>query len=206
MSLPGLMLQAPNGGEIISSGGTYDITWQSIPEMTFFKLEYSLDDGLTWFPISGADHVTDNHYLWTVPVPLKNTKSCRIKVSAYNSLNMKVKKDISDAPFTIEVVKVSSPDGTEVWTSGELRSITWKTNETIRPVAEVRLYYTKNNGITWLPITTITGSNPETYDWIVPPLPKTKTNCKVKVALKDIAEKSIGNDTSDYVFTIQPPP
>jgi hypothetical protein len=207
MSLPGLTLLAPNGGETVSSGGTFDITWQSTPEMTFFKLKYSVDDGMTWISIPGAEHVIGNNFLWMVPVPIQNKKSCRIKVSAYNSADMLVKTDISEAPFTVEVLKVTSPDdGTEVWTSGELRSITWTTNETIRPVAEVQLYYTKNNGLTWLPITTIAGGNPGTYGWTVPPLTTTKTNCKVKAVLKDSAGKSVGSDASDQVFTVQPLP
>ena len=206
-SMTWLTLLAPNCGETMPSGGTYDIIWESSPNMTTFQLNYSVDDGATWIPIPGAKHVTDTHYLWTVPIPAKDKKSCRIKVSGYNAANIKVKTDISDSPFTIGVVKVTSPDNrTEVWTSGELRSITWKTNETIRPVAKVQLFYTKNNGVTWLPIKTIKGSNPGTYDWTVPSLTTAKTNCKVKVVLRDSAGNSVGSDVSDQVFTMQPPP
>jgi len=204
LSFTSLSLLAPNGGEIIPSGGTYDITWKSSPDMTIFRLSYSLNNGVTWIPISGAENVTENHYLWTVPITKKNKKSCRIKVSGYNDADIKVKEDFSDSPFTIEVVKVTSPDGSEVWTSDELRSITWMTNGTIKPVAKVQLSYSKNNGIKWHPITTIEGSNPGTYDWIVPSLTKAKKNCKVKVVLKDSAGHSIGKDISDQVFMMQP--
>jgi len=204
ISMTGLNLLTPNGGEIIPSGGTYDITWRSSPNMTIFRLAYSLDNGVTWIPIPGAENVTENHYLWTVPIPAKNKKSCRIKVSGYNEANINVKTDISDSSFTIEVVKVTSPDGSEVWSSDELRSITWMTNETIKPVAKIQLFYTKNSGITWLPITTITGGNPGSFDWIVPSPAKAKKNCKVKVVLRDSAGNSIGSDISDQVFKIQP--
>jgi hypothetical protein len=201
-----LNLLAPDGGESIPSGGTYDIIWQASLDMTTFQLKYSIDDGATWLPIKGAEHVTDNHYLWTVPMPVNNKTSCRVKVKGYDSSNVLLETDVSEKPFTIEVVRVTSPNGGEVWSSGELRPITWLTNETIRPVAEIQLYYTKNNGITWLPITTITGSNPGTYDWIVPPITKVKKNCKVKLKLKDSAGNSIGSDVSDQVFTVQPLP
>jgi len=204
LSLSSLWLLAPNGGEIIPSGGTYDITWKSSPDMTIFRLSYSLNNGVTWIPISGAENVTEKHYLWTVPIAKKNKNSCRIKVIGYNDADVMVKEDISDSPFTIEVVKVTSPDGLEWWTSGELHSITWITNGTIKPVAKVKLSYSKNNGIKWLPITTIKGSNPGTYDWIVPSLTKAKNNCKVKVVLRDSAGHSIGKDISDQVFMMQP--
>jgi hypothetical protein len=94
VSMSALTLLTPNGGEIIPSGGTYDITWESSSNMTIFRVGYSLDDGATWLPISGAEHVTDNHYLWTVPIPAKNKKSCRIKVSGYNAANIKVNRHL----------------------------------------------------------------------------------------------------------------
>jgi hypothetical protein len=206
-SMTFLSLLTPNGGESIPSGGTNDITWVASPDMTSFQLKYSVDDGATWIPIEGAAYVTDNHYLWTVPIPVNNKTSCRVKVYGYNSSNVLLETDVSEKPFTIEVVKVTSPDDAgEVWTSGDLRSVTWMTNETIRPIEKVKLFYTRDNGLSWLPITTITGSNPGTYDWIVPPMTKTKKNCRVKIALRDSDGKSIGSDMSNNVFTIQPPP
>jgi hypothetical protein len=206
VSMTWLKLLTPNSGETISSGGTYDITWESSPNMTTYGLRYSMDDGATWLPIKGAEHVTDNHYIWRVPIPVNNKKACRIKVIGYNAASVSLERDVSEKPFTIEVVKVTSPNGSETWASGERRSITWLTNETIEPIAKIKLLYTKDNGSNWLPITTITGSNPGTYDWIVPPMTKAKKNCKVKLILKDSAGNSIGSDISDQVFAMQPTP
>jgi len=132
--------------------------------------------------------------------------SCRIKISGYNAANVLLEADVSDRPFTIDAVRLPSPNGEEVWASGEHQPIIWLTHETIEPVAKVKLSYTINNGITWFPITTITGSNPGTYDWTVPPMTKAKKNCKVKLILKDSAGNSIGRDISDQVFTMQPSP
>ncbi|MFN3532299.1 MAG: hypothetical protein ACK41Q_07285 [Candidatus Brocadia sp.] len=71
---------------------------------------------------------------------------------AYNSSNVKIGTDRSDAPFTIEVIELTSPEGGEVLLSGTSHDITWTTNETISPIAKVILSYTLNTlngGKTW---------------------------------------------------------
>jgi hypothetical protein len=117
---------------------------------------------------------------------------------------------ISAAPFTIEVVKVASPNGGETWKEGETHDITWTTNGTKKPVAKVKLYYTKDGESTWNricdPLTgkcALTG-NPGSYDWKVPSVRKTKENCKVRVELIDKSGNLLGTDASDNYFSIQP--
>jgi hypothetical protein len=197
-------LLSPNGGEAIPSGSTYNITWESIPEAVSFKIMYSMDNGITWKLIDSG--IIGASYEWTVPTPKESKKKCLLKVIGYNGSNTKVGKDISDAPFTIEVVKLTSPNGGETLTSGDSLSITWTTNDTKNPVEKVILFYTKNGGVTWKPITTITDSNPGSFDWTVPTVIKEKTTCKVKVILKDANDKIVGSDISDYYFVIQPAP
>jgi hypothetical protein len=71
-------------------------------------------------------------------------------------------------------------------------------------VAKVVLKYTFNGGKKWKAIETITGDNPGSYLWTVPAVTKTMSKCKVMVQLKDSKGKSIGSDTSDSYFTVQP--
>ena len=106
--------------------------------------------------------------------------------------------DISDKP-----VKVTSPNWEWVMKSGQKWTITWKTYMTVRPVANSYLYYTKNGGVTWKLIA-ICPENPEWYTWIVPSVATKKTNCKVKVVLKDADGIKVGKDVSDKSFTIKP--
>jgi hypothetical protein len=41
---------------------------------------------------------------------------------------------------------------------------------------------------------------------LFPQVNKVKTRCRVKLVLKDSSGKTIGADTSDWVFTIEPVP
>jgi len=79
------------------------------------------------------------------------------------------------------------------------------TYSTIKPVSKVKLAYTTDDGTTWIPIETL-DTNPETRDWPVPPVPKERKKCKVKVTLLDDRGNPIGSDESDSPFTIQPAP
>jgi hypothetical protein len=196
---PTLTLLSPNGSEIIPSGSTYAIQWSAPPEAVKFTLTYSKDNGTTWNLI--ANNVIGTSYDWQVPALLNNKKQCLVKVKAFNSEGVMIGKDKSDSVFTIEVVKLTSPDGGEVLTSGTPHTITWTNNATKNPVASVKLVYTTNGGTTWILIDTPTG-NPGSYEWTVPDV--TSSSCKVKVVLKDTTGTAVGKDASDGFFTIQP--
>jgi len=157
--------------------------------------------GETWQQV--AADITGTSYDWHVPIPWKDKRNCLLKVTGYNSLGMEVGEDTSDAPFTIEIVKVTSPNGGENLTSGSLYTITWETNSTKRPVRKVELFYTKNQGHTWRKITTL-NSNPGTYEWKLPGVISTKTKCKIMVVLKNSVDRILGSDKSDRYFTILP--
>jgi hypothetical protein len=197
-----LILIAPNGGEVIPSGSSYTIEWVATLEAVSFKLKYSLDNGNTWQLL--AQDVTGNSYDWPVPAPKKNKTKCLVKVIGYDGSDKKVGADKSDSTFTIEVVKVTWPNGGETLTSGDIPTITWITHETKKDVARVILKYTQNGGRAWNKIATLDG-NPGSYnEWTVPDVPKTKGKCLVKVVLKDAKGNTVGSDTSDGYFTIQP--
>ena len=191
---------SPNGGEIVASGSTYTILWDATTEVVKFNLMYSVDNGLTWVPI--ANKVTGTSYPWIVPEPWGNKKACFVRVIGYDASGATVVSDRSDSAFTIEVVKLGTPNGGKTYTPGDPLTITWTTNATKKSVAKVKLFYTKDGGATWNLITTLTG-NPGSYPWTVPPVIKTRTNCKVKVVLRDESGNILGADSSDDYFIIQ---
>jgi hypothetical protein len=193
-------LLTPNKGGVIPSGSDQVIGWGAPSQADWFKLLYSTDNGLTWLTIE--KRMTDKGYLWHVPAMPNNKKTCRIKVVAYNDLNVKVGSDVTDLPFTIEVVKVTSPNGGVPLTSGDTL-VEWYTNETVRPVATVQLFYTIDGGLTWRQMTgSPVSGNPGSFTWTVPSV--TKKKCKVKVVLKDDKRKGVGSDISDAFFSILP--
>ncbi|HKZ56892.1 MAG TPA: FG-GAP-like repeat-containing protein, partial [Thermodesulfovibrionales bacterium] len=130
-------LLAPNGGEIISSGSTYTIQWIAPVQAVKFDLKYSLNNGTTWKSI--ANKVSGTNYNWTLPIPANNKTKCLMKVIGYDALGVRLGEDISDNPFTIEVMRVTSPNGGETLRPGEVFFIRWDTNATKKPVANTYL-------------------------------------------------------------------
>ena len=203
-------LLAPNGGEVVASGGGFDIAWEATPNLTRFQLMYSLNNGIDWIPIEGAESVTGNVFGWAVPALAGNKATCRVMVIANGATADDTNSDISDKPFTIEVLKLTFPNGSETLISGKTLPVTWRTNETSKPVAKVKLYYTVNGGYTWKSICDpstgepFLANNPGSFQWIVPTVLKDKSRCKVKVVLKDMGANTIGMDMSDSYFSIKP--
>jgi C1A family cysteine protease len=196
-------LLAPNGGEVIPSGSKSLIHWSANPNAVNFKLQYTLNKGQTWSPVT-AGFVTGTSYEWTVPAPQKNSPKSMVRVTGYDASGLKLGADSSNSPFTVEVLKLTSPNGAEVWQSGTPQNITWTTHATKKPVARVKLSYSTDGGRIWVPITTLQGGDPLTHAWTIPPISAPKTACRVKVVLLDSRNAVIGGDKSDAVFTIQP--
>ena len=164
-----------------------------------FNLSYTLN-GSSYTTI--ANGVTGTTYNWTVPKPSANSPLCKVKVIGLNSSNQTVGTDFSDANFTIEVVRLTAPNGGvgQTLLIGTSVSITWTTNGTSKSVNKVKLSYSTNGGSSWTAIATVTG-NPGTYNWAVPNSPG--STCKARVELFD-NNTAVGNDASDQNFTIAP--
>jgi hypothetical protein len=196
-----MVIVSPNGGEILASGESATIEWGATGNATKSKLFYSTDNAATWKKITD-DYVTGNTHEWTIPTPMGNKKKCFVRVIGYTDSNERVGADKSDTAFTIEVVKLTSPDGGETLHWGGSSTIEWMVNATKNDLAEIKLYYTKNNGTTWNLIDSTPDLEQRTYEWTLPPGTTTKTKCKVKVVLKDDDGNTLGQDVSDDVFTI----
>jgi hypothetical protein len=189
---------------VIFSGSTYLIQWETVGAVIsppVYHLEYSLNGGTTWRAI--AQGVTSTTYSWTVPTLSQNRRDCLLRVTAFDSEGVKRGGVRSDQAFTIEVVKLTAPDGGETLLPGTNFDITWETRQTVRPVSQVKLFSTRDGGATWSPIITLDG-NPGTYSWPVPRPPKVKKQCRVEVKLLDDKGVQIGSDRSDRYFTLEP--
>lgn len=195
-----LTLLSPNGGEVLPSGSTYTIQWGAPSNVVKFKLKYSLNNGRTWKLI--GKNLTGTSYDWQVPTPPKNKKKCLIKVIGYDANGNKVGVDVSDAPFTVEVVKLESPDGGETLNSGQTVTITWSTNSTKLPVKKAKLYYSIDGGLNWIYIGK-DQTNSGSYDWTVPNVKKNRLHCRVRVDLIAAGGVLVGRDISDGEFEIK---
>jgi hypothetical protein len=189
---------SPNGGEIIPTGSTYTVRWGAPSNAVKFRLYYSTNNGLSW-KTTTTSYVTGTTYNWTVPTVTSSQKNCLIKVNGYDSSGRLVSYDRSDKVFRIEVVRLNSPSGGSAVTPGVTFRISWTTHATKNPVAEAKVYFTKDGGTTWKLVDTLVG-NPSYYDWLVPNV--VSSQCKVRVILKNINGETIGRDSNEGVFPI----
>ena len=105
-------LFTPNGGEIIPSAESYQVLWGAPPEAVTFKLFYSLDNGMKWKRMKTNDfNGYGTNATWIVPRIKQNSANCLIKVTGYDASKKVIGSDISDSPFSIEAVKLTSPRG-----------------------------------------------------------------------------------------------
>lgn len=200
--LTNIIIDGPNGGEILNTGMNYMIKWQAPSNFSKFSLFYSVNNGLKWILI--GKNITKRNYFWKIP-PLKtNTKKALIKVEGYNLANVRIGQDRSDNVFSIDTIRVTYPNATGlIFTSGSPWQITWTTYQTLQPVAKTEIQYSTNGGLTWKTIATLTG-NPGVYSGIVPAVTKVTTKGLIRVLLRDAKNSIIGNDRSDNFFTINP--
>ncbi len=197
-----LALLLPRPGTIIAAGSTAAVTWEAPAKCATFDLLLSLDAGATWAPI--IEGFTGRSYQWTVAPPRGNRTDCLLKVVGRSALGIQNAIDVSDAPFTIQVLKVSNPKSGQVFSSGATPQIKWLTRATAAPVASVRLSYTKDGGLHWRRIQPPPVGNPGIYPWTVPAVASVSSLCRIKVVLKDAGGVTVGTATSSGWFTILP--
>lgn len=183
---------APNGGETWIAGLADTLKWNSVG-VENVKIEYTINGGATWNVITNSIQSTGS-YIWS-NIPNVNSLQCKIKISdAVHGTPL----DISDNNFAImspgaQQIKITSPNGGEKWPLGSSQNILWDAGG----IANVKIEYTINNGISW---NTIAASIPSTgyYPWTqVPNTPA--TNCKVRIS--DALDGS-PSDESDQFFSI----
>jgi galactose oxidase len=93
--VPVLLLTAPNGGETLTGGSTFQVAWSTIGSLADVKLESSVDGGASWQSIAAAVP-NSGSYTWQVPGSGGQQVLLRVAGASAPAL-----ADASDAPFTI---------------------------------------------------------------------------------------------------------
>jgi len=98
---PLVTVEAPNGGQTLTGGVTYEIKWSATAESVInsngITLRYSTDSGSNWNPINSS---LPNTRIYSWEAAKVNSTHCRVSVEA-EDVNGKVGTDMSDADFTI---------------------------------------------------------------------------------------------------------
>lgn len=195
-----LTIVSPNGGEIFPSGATCDIRWEDTEGAATIRLMYSIDNGASWQLI--VNGIAGASYSWPVPVQRKNRNKCLVKIIGFNAAGKKINSDISDEKFSIEVVKLLSPNGGEVLMSGDTTLLAWQAYKTVADVAKILFYYSLDNGATWKRRGETVPVQDNALVWKVPGINGVTFKARVKVVLKDVTGRNLGSDVSDSRLTI----
>lgn len=202
VTVTGARLIYPNGGELFQAGDLTTISWSPPAGAVKFQLAYSTDNGVAMRTI--VTRTAGTSYPWTVPAPRGNMRNrCLVKVYGYNAAGSLVWTDVSDARFSIEVLKVTWPNGGEVLRGATIYTVTWQTWGLPAPVGSFVLAYTTDGGATWKTAGSGVG-NPGTRDWKTPLFTVPKPSCRVRITLKDAVGTVLATDESDGYFSIVP--
>lgn len=98
-----IALTAPNGGEVWSTGSVQTVAWTADAGISNVTIDYSIDNGASWIPVSPPNVGNTGTYNWFVPIA--NSQACLVRVS---SSPVAFATDVSDAAFTISQCSLQS--------------------------------------------------------------------------------------------------
>lgn len=90
-----LRVTAPNGGETLNAGAAYTVTWTA-SGLDSVRVQYSLDDGLTWRDVAASVPASPGRYTWTVPYEASTEARIQVSDGADSTFS-----DLSDSAFTL---------------------------------------------------------------------------------------------------------
>jgi hypothetical protein len=160
---PTLTVTSPNGGEAWKVGTPQTITWIKTGTVPNVKIEYTIDGGSSWLPITASTANTGS-YPWAIPV--NPSGQCKVRVSDIDGNPT----DMSNAVFSIEplpTLTLTSPNGGETWVAGSTQEITW-TWEGAR--GDLKIEYSTDGGTSWSVVTSF-ADDTGIYNWTVPDSP-----------------------------------
>jgi hypothetical protein len=197
ISAPTLSVNAPNGGERLTVGGSTIIRWSSTDLPGTVSIQLSRNNGGTWeslFP----NTANVGQVSWTVTGPPTTQALVRLVSDADPTLTAR-----SAGTFTIlapppppPTLTVQSPNGGEQWKVGTSQTIRWTSS--VPNQGSVKIELSRDGGTTWQ---TIIGSTPNngSKSWTV--ASPTSTKCRVRVTLLSDARAT---GTSNANFSITP--
>ncbi|RKY38312.1 MAG: hypothetical protein DRP72_02010, partial [Candidatus Omnitrophota bacterium] len=188
-----LDLTSPDGGETWVVGFQYPITWTKNGSISFVKLEYSTDSGVTYpNTIAGSVDASLGTYTWTIPDDISDT--VRVKITDTSDSTV---FDTSSSDFSIKgALHLLSPNGGEEWVVGTAENITWERTGSIQ---NVKLEYSTNSGTTFpYLIVASTDASTGSYGWDIPDA----ISNTLRVRVSDASDSTV-YDISDADFIIK---
>ncbi len=197
-SAPSLAILRPTSGERLSSTirSTRTIRWSANETINNVKLEYTADNGTSWIIIN-ASVSNIGYYDWTVPNI--NSDQCRLRITDVG--NGSVSDESETFQITYPSITITTLNSATSLVEGTLYEITWYVLNKVDD--NVSIHFSSNGGADWQEVVAST-PNDGSYEWTVTDLPKSSSNCLIKVT--DIHCPVEVTDQNDSKFSVLCPP
>ncbi|MEO0273589.1 MAG: T9SS type A sorting domain-containing protein [candidate division WOR-3 bacterium] len=149
----------PVMSDTLISGLSAPITWRTTGQCDRVNLEYSIDGGASWNPIS-LDLQNTNGYNWNVPL-LPNTS---VLLRIYNPQIPSVRYLVPNVYIQKPIFEFITPDTSSYWYAGRTYYITWRN---IGNIPTLDIFYSTDTGRTWNLIAQ-NQSNQGYFQWTLP--------------------------------------
>ncbi|MDZ4182934.1 MAG: Ser-Thr-rich GPI-anchored membrane family protein [Candidatus Cloacimonadaceae bacterium] len=207
-----LTVLSPNGGESWTHGNTYQITWsqQNLAGPAMIHLVGS-NPASNMILIASGIPIDSGNFTWTIPPNIPVSNDYRVRVSIASNTGTMI-FDLSDAPFAITAntnpppyITVLSPNGGEIWQSGETHAINW---EYFDLEGEVKISLVQSANTPEIVIAPEVPIQTGNFMWTIPANIPPGTNYRVHIVWLSMMTVYFG-DVSDAPFSIindDPPP
>ncbi|HEX3075147.1 MAG TPA: hypothetical protein VHP30_16145, partial [Ignavibacteriales bacterium] len=159
-----LNLTSPNSGlERLQTGKNFPITWTS-ENIANVRIDYSTDNGATWTLIVYNLNAALLTYNWTGIPAAAVTSQGRIRISDASDGPTYTRSDLSDNPFSVKLLNITTPVAGANLKAGASYNITWSKSSN---VSSVKIHYAQD-GVAFSQIGGALGLTGTTYSWTVP--------------------------------------
>ncbi|MCK4721345.1 hypothetical protein KAU08_11820, partial [bacterium] len=197
---PDIHLNAPNGGEYWIAGNMYEITWAASSSIENVMILLSENSGLDYSKPIDMATPNDGSYMWYIDPAIYGGDHCRIKVI---DVLPTLTSDESDNDFSIfeesySPIRVTSPNGDEIWKAQTSVEIMWEADP---DVMNVRIELSLDAGLTWPLMIIDSTSNTGTFAWDPIPDSAIGENNHIRITNVDNPTES---DISNGTFSVKP--
>jgi hypothetical protein len=138
-----ITMTSPDGGEVLTVGGSHLITWTKTGTLGNIKLQYSTDGGTNYTDIVNPTPASNLNYNWN-PIADAISNTVRIRAVLLSDSNV---TDASNANLAIKgSLTMTAPNGGETFYVGGHHNITWTKTGTL---GNVKLIYSTDGGATY---------------------------------------------------------
>jgi hypothetical protein len=190
----------PNGGESLTAGSSYLITWTSVNPSGHVKIQL-LKSAVVIKTITSYANTSAGSFNWHILSTLVPDVDYTIKITSTSNALV---TDVSDGNFTIvgpppPSVALTSPVGGEIWNAGDAHLITWTS---VNPGGHVKIQLLKTD-VVIATITSCANTSAGSFNWHLSSTLASGLDYSIKITS---TSNPAVTDTSAYFEIVALPP